>query len=59
MYGLKKVFLHSDNENPMKAGTMLMTLYKLGIIPFFSRLRVSNDNAYIESFFKILKYMKS
>ena len=58
-YGLKKVFLHSDNGNPMKAGTMLMTLYKLGIIPSFSRPRVSNDNAYIESFFKTLKYMKS
>ncbi len=56
---LKKVFLHSDNGNPMKAGTMLMTLYKLGIIPSFSRPRVSNDNAYIESFFKTLKYMKS
>ena len=58
-HDLKKVFLHSDNGNPMKAGTMLMTLYKLGIIPSFSRPRVSNDNAYIESFFKTLKYMKS
>lgn len=58
-YGLNKVYLHSDNGNPMKAGTMLMTLYKLGIIPSFSRPRVSNDNAYIESFFKTLKYMKS
>jgi len=27
-HDLKKVFLHSDNGNPMKAGTMLMTLYK-------------------------------
>lgn len=58
-YSLKKVFLHSDNGNPMKAGTMLMTLYKLGIIDSFSRPRVSNDNAYIESFFKTLKYMIS
>ncbi len=58
-YGLKNVFLHSDNGNPMKAGTMLRTLYKLGIIPSFSRPRVSNDNAYIESFFKTLKYRKS
>lgn len=56
---LKKVFLHSDNGNPMKAGTMLMTLYKLGIVPSFSRPRVSNDNAFIESFFRTLKYMKS
>lgn len=56
---LKGVFLHSDNGNPMKAGTILMTLYKLGIIPSYSRPRVSNDNAYIESFFKTLKYMRS
>jgi len=56
---LSKIYLHSDNGNPMKAGTMLMTLYKLGIIPSRSRPRVSNDNAYIESFFKTLKYMKS
>ncbi|GAB1431631.1 hypothetical protein MASR2M29_02560 [Spirochaetota bacterium] len=57
-HGLQNVYLHSDNGNPMKAGTMLMTLYKLGIIPSFSRPRVSNDNAFIESFFKTLKYKK-
>ncbi len=56
---LSSVYLHSDNGNPMKAGTMLATLYKLGIVPSFSRPRISNDNAYIESFFKTLKYMKS
>jgi len=58
-YNLTNVYLHSDNGNPMRAGTMLMTLYKLGIVPSFSRPRVSNDNAFIESFFKTLKYMKS
>lgn len=58
-HNLSEVFLHSDNGNPMKAGTMLMTLYKLGIVPSYSRPRVSNDNAFIESFFKTLKYMKS
>jgi len=56
---LREVFLHSDNGNPMKAGTMLMTLYKLGIVPSYSRPCVSNDNAFIESFFRTLKYMKS
>jgi len=56
---LSGVYLHSDNGNAMKAGTMLMTLYKLGIIPSRSRPRVSNDNPYIESFFRTLKYMKS
>lgn len=58
-HGLSNVYLHSDNGNPMKAGTMLMTLYKLGIVPSYSRPRVSNDNAYIESFFRTLKYMKA
>lgn len=58
-YNLTNVYLHSDNGNPMKAGTMLATLYKLGIVPSFSRPRVSNDNAFIESFFKTLKYMKA
>lgn len=57
--GLSNVFLHADNGNPMKAGTMLMTLYKLGIVPSYSRPRVSNDNAFIESFFKTLKYKRS
>jgi len=55
---IQTVYLHSDNGNPMKSGTMLMTLYKLGIVPSFSRPRVSNDNAFIESFFKTLKYMR-
>lgn len=55
---LKSVHLHSDNGNPMKAGTMLATLYRLGVVPSFSRPRQSNDNAYIESFFHTLKYMK-
>jgi transposase InsO family protein len=55
---LESVHLHSDNGNPMKAGTMPATLYKLGIVPSFSCPRQSNDNAYIESFFHTLKYMK-
>lgn len=51
--------LHSDNGNAMKGGTMLMTLYSLGITPSFSRPRVSDDNPYIESFFKTMKYHPS
>ena len=35
---------------------MLALLYRLGIMPSFSRPRVSNDNPYIESFFKTVKY---
>jgi len=49
--------LHSDNGSPMKAATLLETLYKLGIIPSRSRPRVSNDNPYAESIFKTIKYM--
>jgi putative transposase len=53
---LRGVRLHSDNGNPMKGATMIMMLYKLGIIPSFSRPRVSDDNPYSESLFKTLKY---
>ena len=49
--------LHSDNGSPMKAATMLETLYALGITPSKSRPRVSNDNPYAESLFKTLKYV--
>ncbi len=53
---IRGVRLHSDNGNPMKGATMIMMLYKLGIIPSFSRPRVSDDNAFSESLFKTLKY---
>lgn len=48
--------LHSDNGGPMKGATMLATMQKLGIVPSFSRPRVSDDNAYAESLFRTLKY---
>lgn len=48
--------LHSDNGSPMKGATMLATLKRLGIIPSYSRPKVSNDNAFSESLFKTLKY---
>jgi len=48
---IRGVKLHSDNGNPMKGTTMIMMLYNLGILPSFSRLRVSDDNAYSESLF--------
>jgi transposase InsO family protein len=53
---LRGVRLHSDNGNPMKGATMIMMLYRLGILPSFSRPRVSDDNPYSESLFKTLKY---
>lgn len=52
----ENMILHSDNGGPMKGATMLATLQKLGIIPSFSRSRVSNDNAYSEALFKTMKY---
>jgi putative transposase len=52
----RAVVLHSDNGSSMKGATMLATLEKLGIMPSFSRPRVSNDNAFAESLFKTCKY---
>lgn len=49
--------LHSDNGSPMKGASLLTTLYNLGIVKSNSRPRVSNDNAYIESLFRTVKYM--
>lgn len=54
---IDSVYLHSDNGGPMTCATMLGTLQRLGVVPSFSRARVSNDNAYSESLFKTLKYV--
>ena len=48
--------LHADNGGPMKGGTMLTTMQRLGIAASFSRPRVSDDNPYSESLFKTMKY---
>jgi putative transposase len=48
--------LHSDNGGPMKGATMLATLQRLGVVTSFSRPRVSDDNPFIESLFRTLKY---
>lgn len=49
-------FVHSDNGEPMKGITICAFYYHLGITPGFSRPGVSDDNPYIESFFKTTKY---
>jgi putative transposase len=49
-------FVHSDNGNAMKGITLVAFYYRLGIVPCFSRPRVSDDNPFIEAFFKTLKY---
>ena len=51
--------LHSDNGSPMKGYSMRAMLYKLGISHSYSRPRVSNDNPYVESIFKTMKYRSS
>jgi transposase InsO family protein len=57
-HGVKRdqLVLHSDNGGPMKGSTMLATLHTLGVIPSFSRPRVSNDNPFSESLFRTMKY---
>ena len=52
----KPVVLHSDNGAPMKSQTLKIKLEELGVLPSYSRPRVSNDNAYAESVFRTLKY---
>ncbi len=53
------VYVHSDNGNPMKGVTLMALFYDLGICNSYSRPRVSNDNPFIESLFKTLKYSSS
>ena len=48
--------LHSDNGSPMKGATMLATLQRLGVMPSFSRPRVSDDNPFSEALFRTMKY---
>ena len=57
--GRDQLTLHSDNGGPMKGATMLATLQKLGVVPSFSRPKVSDDNPFSESLFKTLKYRPS
>jgi len=52
----KTLVLHSDNGSPMKGSSLQTTLHQLKINRSFSRPRVSNDNAFVESFFRTCKY---
>lgn len=53
------LILHSDNGAPMKSQTLQAKLLELQISSSYSRPRVSDDNAYVESLFKTLKYCPS
>jgi len=52
----QKPVLHGDNGPTVKATTVLAMLHWLGIKPSYSRPRVSDDNAFIEAFFRTTKY---
>lgn len=52
----KAVVLHSDNGAPMKSQTLKAKMEELGILASYSRPRVSNDNPFVESLFRTLKY---
>lgn len=48
--------IHSDNGPAMKGKTLLAAMQTMGIIPSFSRPRVSDDNPFSEALFRTLKY---
>lgn len=48
--------LHADNGAIQKSATLKATLERMGILPSYSRPRVSNDNPFAESLFRTLKY---
>lgn len=54
--GFSPRFVHADNGGPMRGLTLVAFLTNLNIGMSFSRPRVSDDNPFIESFFKTLKY---
>ena len=53
---INPLILHSDNGAPMKAFTLREKLKDLNVHSSYSRPRVSNDNAFVESFFRTCKY---
>jgi len=56
---LKGVWIHADNGHPMRGSTFSVWLQNLGMFLSHSRPTVKNDNPYIESLFKTLKYHAS
>jgi transposase InsO family protein len=50
------LILHADNGSAMKGATLKVKLEQLGVIASYSRPSVSDDNPYIESLFRTLKY---
>lgn len=52
----KAPVLHGDNGATLKATTVLAMLNWLGVKASYSRPRVSDDNAFVESLFRTAKY---
>ncbi|MEZ4741796.1 MAG: hypothetical protein R3B45_05010 [Bdellovibrionota bacterium] len=46
---------HTYNKTSMKEATILATLQRLGVVPSFSRPKVSDDKPFAESLFKTLR----
>lgn len=53
----RPLILHADNGAAQRSFTLYAKLQELGITPSHSRPSVSDDNAFIESWFRTLKYM--
>jgi putative transposase len=54
--GVCPKIVHADNGNPMRGVTLAVFLDALAVTRSHSRPRCSNDNAFIESWHKTLKY---
>ena len=52
----RALVLHADNGCPMKGSTMLATPQRLGVVAFFGRPSVSDDNPFAEAIFRTMKY---
>ena len=52
----RRPVLHGDNGATLKATTVLAMLHWLGVVPSYSRPRVSDDNAFVEALFRTAKY---
>jgi putative transposase len=52
----QKPVLHGDNGSTLKATSVLAMMYWLGLKASYSRPRVSDDNAFVESLFRTAKY---
>jgi putative transposase len=57
MGSLVGLVIHSDNGGPMRGAMMVAKMRELGVMPSFSRPRVSNDNPFSEAAFRTLKYV--